>query len=255
MESRKVLAYLAIKFRGNRSKIFHAIRFKEEMNVEEIENCLSECKTDYITLLDEDYPIELKNIHRPPIVLFYKGDKSLLNSKKVLAIVGSRHCSDYAKFATKQIIHELNEDIVIVSGLAKGVDTIALEACLQEGKKPIAFLGCGIDYIYPNENYSLYKDIEEHGLLISEYPGYTPPSKEYFPIRNRLIAGISRGVLVIEGKTKSGTATTVNHAAAFNKDIYAIPHPITIENDSICNDLIRDGAIIVRNANDINEDF
>jgi DNA processing protein len=126
---------------------------------------------------------------------------------------------------------------------------------MNNGLKTVAFLGCGINYIYPAENFKLYKDIEENGLIVSEYPDMVQPDKENFPFRNRLIAGISSGVLAIEGKNRSGTSTTVSSAAAFGKTVMAIPTQITDENDSLCNLLIRDGATLVTCGQDVNEEI
>jgi DNA processing protein len=255
MNSRNVLAFLSVKHNGDWNKIYNAIKFKEVVNAAEVEQFLSEVKNDFITILDEDYPEDFKNIYRPPFVLFYKGDINLLKSKKILGVVGTRTPSDYAMFAAKKLISELNENIVVCSGLAKGVDSIAHQTALDTNRKTIAFLGCGINYIYPAENYPLYKDIEENGLILSEYPDMVPPDKEHFPFRNRLIAGISSGILAVEGKTKSGTSTTISAAAAFGKTVFAVPHEITDENDSLCNLLICDGAILAMSGQDINEEI
>jgi DNA processing protein len=255
MNSNNVLAYLAIKFNGDWNKVYHAIKFKEVVNLVEVEQVISECKNKFITILDEEYPDSFKNIYRPPMVLFYKGDISLLNNKRILGVVGTRNPSDYGIYAAKKVIRETDQDIVIVSGLAKGIDSIAHETAIETKKKTIAFLGCGINYIYPTENYQLYKDIEENGLILSEYPDMTPPDKENFPFRNRLIAGLSKGVLAVEAKNKSGTSTTITSAAAFGKLVLAIPSPIDDEDDSLCNALIRDGAVVVTSGKDINEEI
>ena len=255
MNSKEVLGYLAIKHSGDWVKVYNSIKEKESISTAEVEQVISECKNNFITILDEEYPEFLKNIYRPPLVLFYKGDISLLKEKRLLAVVGTREPSSYGVFATEKIISELDKNIVIVSGLAKGIDAIAHKCAMNNGLKTVAFLGCGINYIYPAENFKLYKDIEENGLIVSEYPDMVQPDKENFPFRNRLIAGISSGVLAIEGKNRSGTSTTVSSAAAFGKTVMAIPTQITDENDSLCNLLIRDGATLVTCGLDVNEEI
>ena len=255
MKSSEALAALSLKHDGDWVKIYCAIKDHQKINQEEAERLIAENNTKFITMLDDEYPEILKNIYNPPIVLFYKGDISLLKRRRILAVVGNRECSDYGIYATKKIISELDDDIVILSGLAKGIDAEAHKAALEKGNPTIAFLGCGINYIYPIENHQLYKDIEKNGLIISEYPGMTTPDKAHFPYRNRLIAGLAKGVLVVEGKRRSGTSTTVTAAAAFGKDVFAIPSPISDENNSLCNDILREGAILIRSGEDINEEI
>lgn len=255
MKSRDILAFLALKHNGDREETYDAVRLKEHVLPSEASKLLENLGGKYITILDEDYPEVFKQIYKPPIVLFYKGDRSLLKSRKLLGIVGARKNSSYGEFVTKKIINELDEDFVIVSGLAKGIDSIAHKQALKRGMKTIAFLGCGINNIYPVENHQLYKDIEENGLILSEYPGRVSPNPHYFPFRNRLIAGLSKAVLVTDAETRSGSSTTISAAAAFGKNVYAVPHPITEENNSLCNEILQDGATMVLRGKDINEDF
>jgi DNA processing protein len=255
MESRKILLYLSLKYNGDWEKIARSIRARESFTAEQVEALTSQCKENYITIIDEDFPEIFKKMTRTPFVLYYKGDITLLSNPKILGIVGTRTPSQYGIDVTKKIVRELKEDIVVVSGLAKGIDCVAHNECLKTNKKTIAFLGCGINNIYPVENHQLYKDIEENGLLISEYPDMVQPDKSHFPVRNRLIAGVSKGVLITEGKSKSGTSVTLSQALLYGRDVYAVPHPILGEKDNLCNDIIRDGAIVVRCGQDINEDF
>ena len=255
MEPRNVLAALAIKCNGEWNKIYESIKSRNTLKATEIISILENNKTKFITIIDDEYPTILKNIYKPPIVLFYKGDISLLKSRRLLGVVGSRNCSNYGKYVTKKLISELDKDIVVVSGLARGIDYEGHVSALKNGNPTIAFLGCGINYIYPTENYQLYKDIERNGLLISEYPDMCPPDKQNFPFRNRLIAGLCKGILVSEGKNCSGTSTTVTAAAAFGKTVFAVPSPIDEENESLTNNLIRDGAVLVRKGEDINEEI
>jgi hypothetical protein len=161
MNSKEVLGYLSIKHSGDWVKVYNSIKAKESISTAEVEQVISECKNNFITILDEEYPEFLKNIYRPPLVLFYKGDISLLKEKRLLAVVGTREPSSYGVFATEKIISELDKNIVIVSGLARGIDATAHKYAMNNGLKTVAFLGCGINYIYPAENFKLYKDIEE----------------------------------------------------------------------------------------------
>ena len=182
---------------------------------------LQEKRVKVLTVLDGGYPQRLKEIYLPPIVLFYRGNLSLINQRAV-AIVGSRDHSKYAK----ECIHELippivNDGIVVVSGLARGVDTLAHEETLKTNGNTIAVIGSGLDVVYPPENANLYDMIAKRGLLLSEYPLESRPLKFHFPYRNRIIAGLSHGVCVIEAKEKSGSLITANLALSENREVFA----------------------------------
>ena len=188
LEGRNLLLYLSIKYEGDWDKIYFAIKAKEKISKEEVEEAVSTNKTPFITIIDDEYPDALKNIYKPPFVLFYYGDLSLLdNSNSFLAVVGSRNCYKENCDALNKIISELNNEYIIISGLAIGIDTCAHKSILRNGGKTIAVLGCGIDYIYPKENQDLYQTIKQSNLLISEYPSLIKPNSEHFPIRNRII--------------------------------------------------------------------
>lgn len=196
----------------------------------------------YVTINSINYPKGLKEIDDSPYVLFYKGDISLLNYNMV-AIVGSRKNTTYGEVVTRQIVGELrNMDYGVVSGLAYGIDTIAHKECLSRDIKTIGVLGCGIDVIYPKANKLVYKDIERNGLLISEFLPNTKPMPYNFPRRNRIITALSKGVIVIEANIKSGSLITVNYALQYGKDVMAVPGPVMSSNSKGCNLLIRDGA-------------
>lgn len=179
-----------------------------------------------IELRDENYPVLLKEIHHPPEALFYRGNIDLLK-KSCLSIVGTRKFSDYGEYVTEKIVSELAiADIVIVSGLAKGIDTIAHKSALNNNLPTIAVLGTGIDNIYPEENTNLAKEIvDNNGLMISEY-FFQEPRKELFPKRNRIISGISLGTLVIEAPEKSGALITANFALEHNREVFVVPADI-----------------------------
>lgn len=246
-----ILLYFAIKYGGDWDKIYAAINKKERVDQEEMDSLLKSHKSEYITLLSSHYPNRLKSIYKPPFVLFYKGDISLLDSNnKTVGVVGSRNHTDYGKDATEKIVEGLvKENIVIVSGMAKGIDSIAHNASIQNNGKTIAVLGNGVDECYPRENSKLFEEIAQKGLILSEYPEFVKANKENFPKRNRIIAGISDAILVTDAKKKSGSMITVSRALEMGKDIFCVPHVIGIE--SGCNSLIKEGAKLVESAQDI----
>lgn len=249
---RNVLIYFAIKYKGDFLKILKAIKEKELIPDDELEN-INNSNIKAITFIDEEYPEVLRNMTIPPLVLFYRGDLSLLKSKPILAVVGARSSSDYGKDATSKVLLELFQEgeVTIISGFAKGIDTLAHSLALKNNQKTIAVLGCGIDVCYPLNNRELYNDIEEFGLIISEYPEGCEPQKNYFPMRNRIIASLAKGILVSDAKIKSGTQITVKYGLEMNKDIFAIPH--SVFEDSFCNYLIKEGAIPIFNGKDLAE--
>ena len=216
---------------------------------------LQDKKVKILTILDGAYPQRLKEIYLPPIVLFYRGNLSLINQRTV-AIVGSRDHSKYAK----ECIHELippivNDGIVVVSGLARGVDTLAHEEALKTNGNTIAVIGSGLDVIYPPENANLYSMIGNKGLLLSEYPLMSRPLKLHFPYRNRIIAGLSHGVCVIEAKEKSGSLITANLALSENREVFAVPGNIFSPHSKGTNSLIEAGACLVSSGETISKNL
>lgn len=208
-----------------------------------------------ITILDEDYPVSLKNIYDPPAVLYYKGNKRLLNYSKIIAIIGCRYCSKYGENVSKKFSNDLvHAGICIISGMAKGIDSAShIEALKQKGKT-IAVLGSGLDRVYPKENIKLYNEIiKNEGLIISEYVIGTNANKMNFPARNRIISGLSDGVIVVEAKEKSGTLITVDFALEQGKDVFVVPGNITSDNSFGTNELIKQGARCVTSAEDVIE--
>lgn len=178
-----------------------------------------------ITILDKDYPESLKHIYDTPIILFYKGNRELLKHSYKIAMVGARECSNYGKQVSLQFSYELaKNDVCIVSGMAKGIDAYSHMGCLQAKGKTIAVLGNGLDQIYPKENSRLYEQIlQTGGLILSEYIIGTKPNKLNFPARNRIISGLSKGVIVVEAKQKSGTLNTVDFALDQGKEVFVVP--------------------------------
>ncbi len=255
MEIRDILIYFSIIYEGDYFKIMNAIKLKEQIDINNMKVVLSRIKSSTLTIIDENYPKALKEILYPPLVLYYYGDISLINHDKILAVVGTRHPTDYGKEVTRNLILDLlnHEDIVIVSGLALGIDSIAHEACLTKGAKTIAVLANGIDNYYLKTNMQLYENIKENGLILSEYPFCVEASKENFPFRNRIIAGLAKNILVPEANTKSGTSITIQRAIEFNRNVLCVPCDII--KDSLTNSLIHDGAKMVLNYMDILEEF
>lgn len=217
---------------------------------------LEEEKIEAITLQDTYYPDKLKTIFGKPIVLYVKGKKDILNEFS-LAIVGCRECSQYGKNMAIEIAQALsNNQINVVSGLAKGIDSYAHQGALMGKEKTIAVLGCGVDVIYPKENEKLYHDIlQKDGAIVSEYIMRTEPQKMHFPARNRLISGLSDGVIVIEAKEKSGTLITVDFALEQGKNVFVVPGNINSPYSKGTNDLMKQGAKPITCLKDILEEY
>ncbi len=200
-----------------------------------------------ITILDDDYPRVLMGLRMPPFVLFYKGKRDLIQTR-MIAVVGSRNVDEYGKEWTKRICEYLMPTFTIVSGMAKGVDALAAQSILRDGST-IAILGCGIDTIYPLCNATLYHSLVKHHLILSEYPGSLSPAKYRFPMRNRIIAGLSECVIVTSAAMKSGTMITVNAALDMGKDVYCLPYPLDHPSGIGCNYLINSGAYCLYDLN------
>lgn len=208
-----------------------------------------------ITIFDKGYPKNLKEIYKPPYLLYLKGEIKPFDDVSI-AIVGTRNCSSYGERATYDIAKELAEkQVTIVSGLARGLDTWAHKAALAAGGRTIAVCAHGLDIIYPKENRELAEEIARNGALISEYPIGTPIEKQHFPARNRIISGLSLGVIVTEAADKSGTLHTINYGLQQNRNIYTVPGSIYNPMSQIPNKLIREGAKPVIEAHDILEDL
>ncbi len=249
---RDILLYFATKYAGDYQSIVQALKRKELLDETLYETYVETwADLETITIVDHDYPPLLKVVANPPIVLFLKGDRTLLdNLDKAIAVIGARDHSTYGKAKTYEIVKDLvASEFTIVSGLARGIDGFAHDACLKAGGKTIAILGSGINYAYPAQNRALYEKIAKHGLLISEYPHLTKPEPDFFKFRNRLVAALTHGVLIIEAKYRSGTIITVGHALEKGSDIFCLPERAGMESGT--NKLIKDGAYLVEDANDI----
>jgi DNA processing protein len=198
---------------------------KYRQNLEQYVSYMQKYNIGVISIQDEEYPENLKNIYDSPIVLYYKGNINLLKNSRIIAMVGCRKCSNYGKNVTLKLAQELSQKgICIASGMAIGIDSYSHTGCINAGGKTIAILGSGVDVIYPKENTSLYSRIlKTGGLILSEYVIGTKPTKISFPARNRIISGISKGVIVVEAKEKSGTLNTVDFALEQGREVFVVP--------------------------------
>ncbi|HDX9609179.1 TPA: DNA-protecting protein DprA [Bacillus toyonensis] len=232
------------------------VNFLQTSNLSQYISYLERNQIFYVTIWDENYPQLLREIQDPPFVLYGKGEKNFLNRVNKLAVVGTREPSLYGRESMEFILHPLLErEWLIVSGFAKGIDTISHEVTVRKHRPTIAILGHGLSYMYPKENRRLYEKWEEYILLLTEYPPHYAPKKWYFPKRNRIISGISKGVLVVEAKSRSGSLITADLALEQNREVFALPGPIFIDSASGTNQLIQQGAKLVRNAEDIFEEI
>ncbi|MCU0642936.1 MAG: DNA-processing protein DprA, partial [bacterium] len=204
-----------------------------------------------IDFWDEKYPENLKRIYDPPAFLFVKGTL-VKQDKYAISIVGTRLPSSYGKVVAEKIAKELaQKGLVIVSGLARGIDTISHWAAVQSGGRTIAVMGSGLDHIYPGENKKLAEKIIEQGALISEFPMGTKPDAVNFPRRNRIISGMALGTIVVEAGLKSGALLTANYALEQNREIFAVPGNINSPKSLGTNQIIKDGAKLISSANDV----
>lgn len=204
---------------------------------------------------ENSYPDILRQIYLPPPLLFFRGNK-IKKAQFSIAIVGSRKCTAYGREVAGYISRNLSRiGITVVSGLAVGIDSYAHKAALEEKGGSIGVLGCGIDIIYPPENKYLYEEILSNGSIITEFLPETPPLKNNFPVRNRIISGLCRGVVVIEAGEKSGAIITCEMALQQNREVFAIPGNVFNPMSRGCHKLIKSGAKLVESIDDILEEF
>ena len=209
-----------------------------------------------INLRDEKYPESLKNIDEPPIYLFYRGDISLLTSKVNCGIVGSRKCTMYGSEVTKLLAKRLSSyGISIISGGALGIDSTAHKAVVENEGVTVAVFGCGMDICYPASNKLLYENIIKNGCLISEFRLGTPPLSYNFPRRNRIISGLCKLIIIVEGTKKSGSMITARLALEQGKEILAVPGSILSPLSEGPNGLIKDGALVIDSLEELNAYF
>lgn len=223
------------------------LRALEDKDLGPAEEILKKCsKSDIklLTIADAAYPQKLKNISDPPVVLYYRGVLPKWEQLPAIGVVGTRKASAYGL----QIARQMGSQIaacggLVVSGCASGIDTKALEGAMEQDMPTVGVLGCGVDVIYPRTNRRLYSKIQEYGCLISEYPPQEPPLGWHFLRRNRIISGISNGVLVVEAPMRSGALNTARHAREQGRDLFAVPANLGVANFEGSNALLEEGAI------------
>lgn len=209
-----------------------------------------------ITYFDPYYPNQLKNIPDPPYVIYAKGNLELLNETKSLSVIGTRKPTSKGMYKVNHFVKPLiKNNWLIVSGMASGIDSFAHQTTLKLAGKTISVLGSGFDNIYPKENISLFNEIINKGLVITEYPPHKKPERYHFPERNRIISGLTKGTIVIESGDRSGTLITVDQALEQGKEVYVVPGELTSTQTLGNNKLIQQGAKLILNIEDIEEDF
>ena len=270
----KTLCHRLVKVFGSPKKVFHASR-KELMEVERVGDKVARQILDFdleqslkreyqlaerrnvkiLTLEDPEYPFLLKSIYDPPPVIYYQG--TFLDERSIpLAVVGTRKASSYGRMVTEKLCTALSErGVCIVSGMARGIDTLAHQAALKLENPTIAVFGCGLEYTYPPESGSLRRKIEEQGAVISEFPMSTKPDRNNFPARNRVISGLSYGTLVIEAGEKSGALITAQFALEQGREVFAVPGNIYSSESRGTHTLIKMGAKLTDNPEAVLEDL
>jgi DNA processing protein len=204
-----------------------------------------------LTAIDDNYPCSLENFEDSPVVLYIKGEIACLDQMSV-ALVGSRAASFYGCKSAKTFAQAfVQAGMVVVSGLARGIETAAHQGTLEAGGKTIAVIGCGFNHMYPKENYSLMEKISKNGAVVSEFACAMPPLKQNFPWRNRIISALSLATVVIEAGSKSGALITADYALSQNKDVFVLPSNIDTETALGSNQLIQDGARVALNPDDV----
>lgn len=234
-------------FSGMESLSSAGWRSLQDKDLKTAEKILGDCakkKLSILTWQDSTYPSRLRNIPDPPLVLYYKGQLPKFDEEPVIGIVGTRKASAYGLAAAARIGKEVAQSGgLVVSGMAAGVDAMATEGALSQGKAAVGVLGCGADRIYPYTNRGLFRKMEQQGCLISEYPPGTPPNKWNFPRRNRIISGMSNGTVVVEAPQISGALITARRALEQGRDVFVVPGNIDAPTCAGSNALLRDGAM------------
>ena len=219
---------------------------------------IDEYKMDVTTFLDKDFPSILNHIYNPPAILFMRGNRALLDKRlNRIALVGARRCSLYGRNVARMLGQALGKySTIIVSGGARGIDTHGHEGLLASQGYGIVVMGCGLDIAYPRENTKLFDRIlQNNGLLLSEYPPGTPPSAKHFPARNRIISGLSRGVIVVEAKASSGSLITADMAVSEGRDVFVVPCNLLDHTADGNKYLMRNGAFVLTGYEDIVKEY
>jgi len=232
-----------------------AMEVKNPLREAEARKRVAALRASVITRIDPEYPPLLMEIYDPPLALHFRGDASLL-ARPGIAMVGSRRASPYAVNAAHHLAKQIaSAGIAVVSGLARGVDAAAHMAALEAGGKTIAVLGTGIDVVYPRSHARLVRRIEKEGVIVTEFAPGAPPKPEHFPIRNRVISGLTHGTVVVEATRKSGSLITARMAAEQNREVFAVPGSIFSAGSEGTHRLIQYGAKLVHDVNDILEEL
>ena len=241
---------------GMTSEVRQALQDKDLSQAKKIlEDCRKE-RLQILTFQDAAYPARLKNIYDPPLVLYYKGQLPELDANPVIGVVGTRNASVYGIQTAKRMGWQIGKcGGIVVSGMAKGIDSAATTGALSAGTPAVGVLGCGADIVYPASSRFLFRDMEKIGCLISEFPPGTPPVKWNFPKRNRIISGLSCGVLVVEAPEKSGALITAAQALDQGRDVFTVPGNIDIPTFTGSNRLLREGAMAVASGWDILSEY
>lgn len=230
-----------------------------DKNLTKSQKILSQCtnlKIGILTYQDAAYPERLKNIPDPPMVLYFKGQMPSVDSEPVVGIVGTRRASPYGLTVAKRMGYQIAScGGIVVSGMAYGIDGLAMQGALTAGKCVIGVLGCGADVIYPPSNRHLFADTERYGCIVTEFPPGTPPIGRNFPRRNRIISGLSCGILVVEAPEGSGALITARLAADQGRDVFVVPSNIDVDSARGSNALLRDGAIAVCSGADVMSEY
>ena len=209
-----------------------------------------------LTFQDAAYPKRLKNIDDPPTVLYYKGRLPDFDDNPIIAVVGTRRASPYGLTAAKRMGYQIAKcGGIVVSGMASGIDAVAMQGALTAGGTVVGVLGCGAEQVYPLSNRGLFADTEHYGCILSEFPPETPPNSWNFPKRNRIISGLSCGVLVVEAPEKSGALITARQALDQGRDVFVVPGNIDVDTFVGSNRLLRDGAILVSSGWDVLSEY
>ena len=226
-----------------------------EKRIEREFDLLKELGGTLLTFKDDAYPKRLRDIYDPPALLYVRGALKK-EDELAVAIVGSRKTSPYGRWITEKVSRELSHHgITIVSGMARGIDSFAHQGAISGGGRTVAVLGCGVDIIYPSENRDLFSQIMGHGAVLSEFPMGSQPEGGHFPRRNRIISGLSIGVVVIQASSESGSLITASYALEQGREVFAVPGNVGAEGSRGTNQLIKDGAKLVESSEDILEEI
>ena len=235
------------------------VRVLADKDLAEAEKILADTmkyKLHILTFRDAAYPQRLKHIPDPPMVLYYKGTLPEFDSQPVIGVVGTRKCTPYGLSAAKKLGYEIAQSGgLVVSGLAEGIDAMAMKSALSAGGTVVGVLGCGAEQVYPKVNRWLFQDTERYGCILSEFPPETPPYRWNFPKRNRIISGLSNGVLVVEAPKGSGSLHTARHALEQGRDVFVVPGNLDQPTFEGNNKLLKDGGALVVNGWDILSEY